>query len=435
MAPATGKMAVIAFVVGAGLAALIWRGTSEDPPPPVPPKKTACDRAIEALDATIEVHRRRFNVKRKWIEQEGIAFAHLSRAQLTGDPEDYAAADRAVALGFENAIPGSGPFLARAKVSFALHRFDRVEADLAKVASALIVSREERETIEEMRADLLFHQGRYGEAKDAYEAIVARRRSTGALVRLAQYESKTGGSDRAIALIDEALGALPKTDAANRAWLLSVAAMFDLDRGRLPEARARLEQANALFDGWSLVEEQLAKVILESGDPVAAEQRFDALSARTRNPEHLHGLAATFEARGQFDRAQKLHDEAKRLYDARVALLPEAFSAHALSHVLAHGKVTSAVALAEANHRSRPTAEAKVLLAQAYMADGRIDDARSAMEAALSTPISTGELHATAAYVFEAAGDPERAASEKSRSLAIHPRAHEKLAWLRRAPR
>src|SRR5687767_4638963 len=151
-----GKVAALGFLVSSTFVAASLRPTPAPLPPPPP---TACERAIDDLDRTIEFHRDRFAIHRSWLAQEEIALAYLARAQLTGDHRDYAAADRAVEEGFANAIPKSGPFLARARVSFALHRFDRVEADLAALDSALLVPGDVRQTIAEMRADLMFHRG------------------------------------------------------------------------------------------------------------------------------------------------------------------------------------------------------------------------------------------------------------------------------------
>ncbi len=70
-------------------------------------------------------------------------------------------------------------------------------------------------------------------------------------------------------------------------------------------------------------------------------------------------------------------------------------------------------------------AEAKISLARADLAAGRRADARVTIEAALATPWDTAELHAVAAAVFRAAGDPEQSTAERARAAAIDPHAVE----------
>jgi tetratricopeptide (TPR) repeat protein len=418
-----GKIAALGFFVSSAIAALSLRS---NPPPAPPPKPTPFDKAIADLDRTIEFHQQRFAATRSWLSQEEIALDYLSRASLTGDARDYAAADLAISEGFQNAIPGSGPFLARARVSFALHRFDRVEADLAAAESALLVAGEVIQTAAEMRADLHYHFGRYREAEAAYEAALARKRTITGLARMAQYRAKTGDFAAAEALLHEALA---KAKGETRAWLLLREGELRVSRGDLRAALSSFDEADRAFEGWPLVALSRSKVLLALGDTAGAAAILEPLAARTDNPEHHHALAAVYEARGEFARAAELHEKTKKIFADQIALYPEAFAAHALEHLLGHGSDPRAVEIAEANHRARPNADSLVLLAQAYASERRIADAKSAIESALATPISTAELHATAHYVFALAGDG-RARSEKDRAIAINPNACDDLSWM-----
>ena len=77
--------------------------------------------------------------------------------------------------------------------------------------------------------------------------------------------------------------------------------------------------------------------------------------------------------------------------------------------------------LAEANHRTRPNAEAKISLARAYLSAGRQGDASDILGEALATPWNTADLHAAAAEVYAAAGELTAADVARARALAMNP--------------
>ncbi len=428
------KTASIAFSTGAVIAA----GIALMRPAPAAPSElaerpvTACDRALALIDQKIAFHQKRFDRSGWWIDLQEVSFGYLSRAHLTGSYRDYAAADRALVEAFELAEPGSGPYMARARLSFTLHRFDRVEPDL-KVAEAAIMGDTSKAAIAELRADLLLYRGRYREAEAAYEAVLAEKRTVTALARLAQYRWKTADFAAAEALLEEAEGKVGREGEA-KAWVEMLRGQMALDRGRFAEARQRFETADRAFDGWYLIEQGLAKAMLGLGDEAGATAIYQRLEARDpTNPEPVHGFAAILQNHGEFARAQALHDRVKAMYAEQIAAYPEAFSAHALTHLLGHGDAKGAVEIAKRSYEARPTAESLVLLAQAYQTAGQVAEAETAIRSALATPISTADLHATAAWVLASAGDAAAAEQERAKASTINPAAYETLGWLARA--
>jgi FimV-like protein len=407
------RTACVAFLLGGLIAAATL--------PRAPASPTDCERALAELDRKIAFHEKRAARSGWWIDREEIALAHLARAHLTGHVRDLVNAERALELAFASAEPNSGPFLARAQLSFALHRFDRVEADLAASSSF------DPRSIAELRADLLLHQGRYREAERAYLALLAAKRTPTALARLANYRWKTDELIEAEALMSEALSRAPRKGEL-AAWLEVLRGQMSLSRARWAEAHQRFIAADRAFSGWFLVQENLAKALIGMGEEERARDILQHLAERG-SAEHVHALAELLESRGEFAHAAELHAQAKALFAEQITIYPEAFSAHALGHLLAHGE--PGVEIARANHRLRPNAESLVLLAQAHLGEGEIEEAVRAVQSALATPISTPELHATAAHVFEAAQMPG-AEQQKQRAASLDPAAYESLLWLRR---
>ncbi len=79
--------------------------------------------------------------------------------------------------------------------------------------------------------------------------------------------------------------------------------------------------------------------------------------------------------------------------------------------------------MAEANARSRPNGESKTILASAYLAAERVEDAQRTIEEVLESPWDTADAHAVASEVYAAQGDEERAAAERERALEMNPHA------------
>lgn len=396
-------------------------------PEPVEPTRPASGREfsaeLAALDGTIAAVLRRAEAQPQgWLVLERAADLYLPRARLSGDYSDYERAEAALARAFAIAGEGAGPVLTQARLEFTLHRLGRAAARLAETDAWKIRTPADQRRIAALRADLAFQQGRYADALAGFEAALAAERSLTNLARLAQYRWKTGDFADAEALYREALGQLRGEGGEEAAWLNLMLGLMDLDRGRYADALVHYRDAEAALSGYWLIDEHIAEVLALQGKTADALALYQDIIARTDNPEFMDAVAAIHLEAGRADEARAMIARARARYEAQLERYPEAAYGHALEHFLEFGDDPARVVeLAEANHRTRPNAEAKISLARAYLKAGRTDAARAVIEDALATPWNTADLHATAAEVFTAAGDPARAASERERALALNP--------------
>jgi tetratricopeptide (TPR) repeat protein len=369
-----------------------------------------------------------------WVDWERIEIAYLGRARLSGQYDDYLSADSALEKAFERAGDERvGPFLARANLSFALHRFDRIEADLDRESAAVIVAEAKREAILELRADVLFHRGDYEGARRIYVERVERRPTLSALARLAQYHWKTGDLDEADRLLARALDLAGDDAGRDRAWVELQRGLIDLDRGRVADALDHYQVANAHFGGWYLIEEHIAEAEARLGRLATAESAYRVLVARTRNPEFMVALAGVLDEEGRSDDAKRWRAMALDGFDALVRKLPEASCGHALDFHLEHGAPETALDLAVKNYALRPNPEAGIALARAYVRAGDMNQARETIERCTASPHESAALHATAAVVYWKLGDSARATEEEKKALARNPQAMADVAWLKPA--
>jgi len=373
------------------------------------------DHDIEVLVRRVESH------PKGWVALERLAGLYLGRARLSGDYDDYAKAEAAVERAFTVAGGDVGPHVTRIALNFTLHRLDRVAADLERVEKYAIKTAADRRALRELGAELAFQQGRYADARAGFEAaLAAEPGDVTNIARMALLRWKTGDFLGAEDLYGQALG--KRIGGEPEAWLHLQLGLMDLERGRHDEALAHYRDGAAQLAGYWLLDEHIAEILTLQGKTDEALALYADIIARTDNPEFMDAVAGIHRAAGRSEAAAPLIARADAIYEAQLARFPEAAYGHALEHFLEFGADPErTVALAEANHRTRPNAEAKISLATAYLHAGRKSDARKAIDEALATPWNTADLHATAAEVLAASGDAAAAAEQRRLALAINP--------------
>lgn len=389
---------------------------------------------LDEIDRTIAGYRARAEqAPDRWLDWEFVALFSMDRARLTGSYVDWRHAEDAIESAFAAAPAGSGPFLTRATLNMAMHRIDRVEPDLTHVDGTLLLSAGDQLASLSLRADAHFYGGDYAGARALYERqLRGTRRAPAALVAMAQLEWRTGHLDAASTLFDEALAHPAASEAAApmRAWVLSVRATMERDRGRLEDALTAIRAARALAPDDPHTDELFAEILEARGSLDPAFETYRDVAERTESPQAMDGAARIARARGDELAARELVEAARQSYEAQIALYPEAAYGHAIDHWLRlePGDVDRMIAIAEGNAEARPYGDTQTKLAMAYVLAGRLADAARVVDATLATEWSTAELHGVAAIVRERRG--EDGASERAAAEAIAPGVMERLAFL-----
>lgn len=377
---------------------------------------------VEATRAVANAERLVAASPESWIRRGQLAARHLRLAKLTGSYESYARADAAVEEAFQLGGGQLGPNLIRAQLNFALHRFDRVESDLA-VAERLAVENGDATTqsqILALRGSLAMGAGRYMEASDLFLDAMAVAPTFEAIAGLADFHAKTGDRQQARDLYREASSLLGEDELQSRAWVELQLGELALVQGELAEARAHFSWAEARFPGWWLIGEHLAELDALEGQGAAAIANYEALVAETGDPELMAALAMLLEAKAP-RRATRLIARAGEVYEERSLRFPEATCGHALHFQLAHGAdATYAIELAQKNYALRPNGESATLLAKAYLKAGRLAQARELLATTTETLWRSADTHDTYATVLEQLGDADGA--RRQQALAAQQR-------------
>ncbi len=390
---------------------------------PLPAEPVRYEDELAALDQRIEgIQARVQSTPPAWLTLQTLADAFAERAHLTGDYDDYAAAEEALARAFALAPEGSGPWMSRARLHFTLHRVGPALEDLEAAATRINLKKGEKAAIDGLRADVAFQRGDYETARKEFERLAEEVPGLSATSRLATYRWKTGDFEGADALYLEALRDYSGTAAQPRAWLRLMRGLLDLDRGRHREAYAHYKSAAEELSGYWLVEEHIAEIRGILGEVEPATALYRDLIERTGNPVFMDALAEIYAEGGKTSEAAAMRLRAREAYESLLGRYPEAAAGHAIDHFFADESAKARVLrLAESNHGLRPNGAAKILLAKALLGAGEAERAEATIAEVLASPWRSAELHEVASEVFAARGDQERAAAELAKARAIDP--------------
>ncbi|HZT81044.1 MAG TPA: tetratricopeptide repeat protein [Gemmataceae bacterium] len=234
-------------------------------------------------------------------------------------------------------------------------------------------------------------RGQLDEAAGEFErALAIRPRHAGARTNLGLVCQRRGQLDAAIAHYRRVLTDWPEYAMAHH----NLGAAYE-ERGRLDEAAHHLAEAARLSDDPWGPRSSLGRVLLLRGQTAeAADHLRRAVALRPDYAPSRFYLAFTLYELGQADEAEAEYREAKRLQPDwpeaarrrawRLATDPNAGAAHANRAVL--------LARAASWHGDPEPAELDVLAA-AYAAAGRFDDARAAACRALRVASAAGDNH------------------------------------------
>ncbi len=390
---------------------------------------------LSAIDQQVQNNRKVAEIQAtSWIRKESLAQSYLARAKLTGNFSDYVFAKETLDEAFAQATPKSSPKLARAALNFAIHRLPLVEADLVAAESALRVSKKERQTIRELRADVLLNTGQYAQAIEAFELFESKTPSVTSATRQANYYRQTADYAAAEQWLNTAEERSSSQNPHLRSWLQLQHGILDLDRGRFDDALTHYEQGLGEFSGYWLIEEHIAEIHAIQGKDKLAEEQYRDLIKRTNSPLFMSALAdilANRDDESSHTEAQSWLDKSAEIYQYRLQAIPELVAGHALDFFLNDENTQFSLQLAVDNYKLRPGGEAALQLVQAHALNNQFEQANTLLETIYDSPYRNASLYATAATVYRAMGQNELAETQKALAIAINPFAIDDIDWMR----
>ncbi|HWK09293.1 MAG TPA: tetratricopeptide repeat protein [Vicinamibacterales bacterium] len=255
--------------------------------------------------------------------------------------------------------------------------------------------------------------GEYDAAFESFDRMMRLRPNAAAYGRAAYSLELRGRLSAALDAMRMAADATSPRDAESLAWHYSQIGDLYLQMGRRAEAEREYRRALASFPDHPFAQRGLARAAESRGDLPAAIAIYRAMMATAPSPDIAAKLGELLEASG--DRAA-----AERSYAlAESGWRFDAPQPAALARFLAeHGRdLEEAVRLAEGAAAERHDIFTDDALGWCYFKVGRIDDASTAMKAALRTGTTDRTVLYHAAAIRSALGD--RAAARRLATRAL----------------
>lgn len=347
------------------------------------------------------------------------AEALLVDALATDDTDTYAEADRLYAQVQEARPDDRLALRGAAIVDLGLHRFADAHA---KAAAAAVELDAADHVASAALVDAEIELGNYAAAEAELDRLLSIRPGVAAYTRLSYLHQLRGEDDAAIESMYLARASATGVAAETAKIDGSLGELF-LERGHLAEAvdayRRALENAPGSID----YRVGTARVVFLSGRVDAAAAALDDLLAA--DPENTAALMLQAEvatAQGRLD------DAAAAATIVAEAARGERAAGYGVdpSQVLfesTFGEPEGGLEVALAIHEARPdNIKADHALAWAYHRVGRSDEAAAHLADAVRFDTSDYLLHAHAAEIFTAIGDPEVATHHQRRAATLAPR-------------
>ncbi len=372
-------------------------------------------RAREDVDALETICRRNLRDVEKRVR---LAYRQFHLASLTGMETDFESVQGTIAAILREFGPKEDVCLLKATLDGRFHRLEAVKQDLAMcpLLSGRFAGRS-------MLADVDFQEGRYEQARAAFEVLIKENRTWDNLARLAHWKGKMGEPDEADRLYEEAEDELTAKEMRSFAWVKLQRGALALSRELNHEARAHYERASAAFPGDWRTDAHRADLLAAEGDYDQALELLRGVVGRAPKPELQQALGELLLFLGRKDEAQPWLGNALEAYLAS-AQKGDVHYYHHLADFYADagGKPAEAVKWASQDAALRSNFSTQSALAWALFRNGEIAEGLKWIDLALSSGAQEAGLFATAASLFEAAGDKTQSERCKRAASTINPR-------------
>jgi Flp pilus assembly protein TadD len=333
------------------------------PPTPAPSFPTRAAGRIAELEARLRT------TPEDGAACRDLGAALLQRARETGDPSLYDRAD--LAFGRARTLLPDDPYVLVGVGTLQLARHEFAPA----LRTGQAATRIEPHLPEALgvQVDALVELGRYEDAVATLQEMVDRKPGLAAYARVSYLRELHGDLPGALEAMERALGAgtgMPENDA----YVAVLVGRLDQLLGRPDDAARAVDRALALVPDYPPALAAQGRAAVAAGDLPTAIDRFSKAADIIPLPEYVMALGEAQEAAGEAATARRSYDlvraEGRLLQASGVVVDLELATFEA-----DHGDRATALSLAQAAYRERPTVKAADALAWALYRNGRFAEA------------------------------------------------------------
>ncbi|PYM67749.1 MAG: hypothetical protein DMD79_00365 [Candidatus Rokuibacteriota bacterium] len=348
--------------------------------------------------------------------------AYVQKARETGDVSYFTLAEDALRESLAIAPGTSGVVRHLAYVLYSRHAF----AEAAAEAARAIVLDPDDSYAHGILGDVQLEVGRYGEAAETYQRMLALGADLYTLSRLAGLKSLHGDPAAAIADLEEAIedgkaGGRPAESIAWAQWQLGTE-HFHL--GDLNAAEVRYRDALVTYPRYHRALAGLGQVRAARADYPAAIALFREAIGILPQPDYVAALGDVFVKTGRLDEARTQYALVE--YIGRLSALNQVLYNRELAYFyLDHDtKLDQALALAQQELEVRRDIYAYDVLAWAWYKNGKPEAAAEAMREALKLGTRDARLFYHAGLIEHRLGRRDAARQSLRHALTTNPHFH-----------
>lgn len=401
-----------------------WRTPATRVGPRIPSRPVLSEAAVRDSDIAF-YERRAHRDPSGAMDLSRAAQLYLQRARESGTYGDVIHAEEDARRSLRNRSAHNATaaqVLASALLSE--HRF----AEALSVQRSLVASDPTRVSYRAAWGEIAFELGRYDEARTTFDSLRAYKHDLSVVPRLARWEEIEGHTEAARHLLHLALDeALHRPDLPREqvAWFWLRLGDLELRAGRADVAAYAYGQGLAVHPADYRVLAAMAHLAAVRGDWQGAIDAGQRAIATSLDPATLGTISDAYAAMG--DSAQAA--EYARVMEIAVSKQPGAYHRAWSLFLLDHGRrVEEVLVKARAELATRRDIYGYDVLAWALHKSGRVDEAQTTIERALSQGTRDGLLLYHAGMIAKAAGRPDDARRDLEQALEINPRFHPFLA-------
>ncbi|HZQ24545.1 MAG TPA: tetratricopeptide repeat protein [Terriglobales bacterium] len=369
--------------------------------------QTGPDKMPSPADRSIAVAKKMIAAKpAQYSGYNQLAIALARRARETSDPSFYAAAEDALQNSFRLSPGNVEGEKIQVWLLLGRHEFP------AALESAKLLNKKVPDDVlvYGFLVDANAELGNYADSEKAAQRMLdLHPGNLPGLTRAAYLRELFGDVDGAFELMDMAYQATPPTETEDRAWILTQMAHLRSTTGNLQEAETLLQQALNLYPQYHYALSNLATLREKQAKYSAAVTLLEQLYASAPHAENLYRLAEALEKAGRLreSKAAFTEFESKSL---REAVKKDNSSRELVFYYADHAHdPAKALTIAQQEYAWRHDVYTLDAFAWALHVNGRDQEARKEIEAAVSVGIRDAKLFSHAAEISASLGD-ERAA-------------------------
>ena len=364
-----------------------------------------------------------------------LALALSRRARETSDIKFYTQAEEALQRSFEISPGNFDAERTHIWLLLGKHEF----AAALEAAKQLNKKMPDDVMLYGFLTDANVELGNYKDAEAAAQWMLdLRAGSIPGLTRAAYLRELFGDTDGALDLMEKAYQSTPPSESEDRAWIITQEAHLNLATGKTSQAENLLQQALAMFPGYHYALGNLAKVRIQQKRYAEAVELLQQRYQAAPHAENLYELAEALQLAGRAGDAKKAFAEFEQ------KSLLESYRADNSNHELTFyyadhaNEPAKALEVAKREFARRHDVYTLDSYAWALYVNGRSEEARKQIDAALAVGIRDAKLFRHAGEIALQCGDRATAQEYLEQATGLNTAdselARTKLATIAQAP-